>query len=148
MIKDLTILSETNPVTEILLLLLLELRNLWLASGGLVLRGWVWGLECDLWAINVKKWFRTPWEKFLHCESEKPIDWRRFKEQTQNEVLAHRSHCEKLFWKRARYWDSLVKTWLEDLRNKHRWRLCHTGAIVRCYSETEQDIEIHWVKLG
>jgi len=38
MIKDLTISSETNPVTEILLLLLLELRNLWLASGGLVLR--------------------------------------------------------------------------------------------------------------
>ena len=38
MIKDLTISSETNPVTEILLLLLLELWDWWFAFGGLDLR--------------------------------------------------------------------------------------------------------------
>ena len=35
MIKDLTISSETNPVTEILLLLLLELWDWWFAFEGL-----------------------------------------------------------------------------------------------------------------
>ena len=43
MIKDLTISSKTNPVTEILLLLLLELWDWWFAFGGLDLR--VYGMK-------------------------------------------------------------------------------------------------------